>query len=226
MRKTIVAALVAFSGIGGAQASDLSMKDEIISPTPAARVWSGPYIGGSIGFGVGRSEGGLIDDDDDGFAIEYNANGAIYGGHAGYNFQRGHMVFGIEAAGNYDRMIGSEDSFLRFESELDWSATLVARLGYASGNTLFYAFGGGAWADLTFEVASGFLGGGVGLEATDTVAGWTAGLGIEHALNDRLSVRVEYSHVDLGNGSFFDSTAEMDMKFDAFKIGVSYRFSR
>jgi outer membrane immunogenic protein len=123
-------------------------------------------------------------------------------------------------------MLGSEDSIFRFESALDWSATAVARLGYASGNTLLYAFGGGAWADLTFNISAGLLGSGLEVEATDTVAGWTAGLGVEHALSDRLSVRVEYSHVDLGNGSYFDSSTEMDMKFDAFKIGVSYRFSR
>jgi opacity protein-like surface antigen len=100
MRKTIIAGLVAVSGMGGgAQASDLSMKDDIALPAPPVRVWSGPYIGGSVGFGVGRSEGELTGIDDDlTFPIEFGANGAIYGGHAGYNFQRGPIVFGIEVA--------------------------------------------------------------------------------------------------------------------------------
>jgi opacity protein-like surface antigen len=119
-------------------------------------------------------------------------------------------------------------SAITSERELDWYATAVARLGYASGKTLFYGFGGIAWADVTSSL--NFLGRTV-LEDEESHLGWTAGLGIEHALSDRFSVRVEYSHVDLGEETTSYNIADVvsfdkdvDLKFDAIKIGASYKF--
>jgi hypothetical protein len=56
---------------------------------------------------------------------------------------------------------------------------------------------------------------------------------MEYAFNDRLSVRAEYSHVDLGAesvslGSFSDVlvtnyvSEKIDLNFDVIKLGVNY----
>ena len=90
-----------------------------------------------------------------------------------------------------------------------------------------YGFGGVAWADVTSRVE--FLGQGA-IESEDSHVGWTAGLGIEHALSNNFSVRVEYSHVDLGEGDGIlagldrDISHETEVKFDAIKVGASYKF--
>jgi opacity protein-like surface antigen len=54
---------------------------------------------------------------------------------------------------------------------------------------------GVAWADVDTEIRvlnHPFLSGG------DTQVGWTAGFGVEWALSNRVSARIEYAHIDLG----------------------------
>ena len=229
MRKlTLMVAAAAFVGSAGlAAAADLggSYKDEPIASYGPSYSWAGLYAGASAGFGTGDTQSTV-----EGFSIaDYDVNGAIYGAHLGYNFQRGNFVIGVEAGINGTDLDGSE-SFLGpvlvSERELDWYATAVARLGYASGKTLFYGFGGVAWADVTTRVSSIFLS--ESIESEDTHVGWTAGLGIEHAISDNFSVRVEYSHVDLGKGDGLLTEIgldhEVDLAFDAVKIGASYKF--
>jgi outer membrane immunogenic protein len=237
---TVMAAAAAFIGSASmASAADLggSLKDEPIASYGPAYSWAGLYVGASAGFGTGDTQTSISDITffrpiDGSFEIaNYDLNGAIYGAHIGYNFQRGSIVFGVEAGINGTDMDGSQGlitSAITSERELDWYATAVARLGYASGKTLFYGFGGIAWADVTSSL--NFLGRTV-LEDEESHLGWTAGLGIEHALSDRFSVRVEYSHVDLGEETTSYNIADVvsfdkdvDLKFDAIKIGASYKF--
>ena len=228
MRKlTLMAAAAAFVGSAGfAAAADLggSYKDEPIASYGPSYSWAGLYAGASAGFGTGDTESTV-----EGFSIaDYDVNGAIFGAHLGYNFQRGNFVIGVEAGINGTDMDGSDSILgpvLVSERELDWYATAVARLGYASGKTLFYGFGGVAWADVTTKATILAT---ETFESEDTHVGWTAGLGIEHAIDDRFSVRVEYSHVDLGEGEGLLSEVgldhDVDLKFDAIKIGASYKF--
>jgi outer membrane immunogenic protein len=219
--------------------------------------WSGPYIGASAGFGVGQSENNVTlsedyEGDEKGDSLPFlpsidELSGAVYGVHAGYNFQRDRIVFGVEASLNGTDIDGTSTSpgllgsLIQTETAIDWYATAVARLGIASGKTLFYGFGGVAWAGVDSK-ASGVLGLDIpGASITlnnnsETPIGWTAGLGIEHALGANWTARVEYAHVDLGSTSssasvLFDgeetgivSTHSQDIEFDTIKIGVNYKF--
>ncbi len=122
-------------------------------------------------------------------------NGAIYGVHAGYNFQRGNLVYGLEAGFNGTNMEGSDSCVILFtcERKLDWYATGVGRLGYTTGNTLFYGFGGVAWGKVKTDVS--FLATAVLAATPITLAGpqvpasstrsMTASV---HALNIRMSI--------------------------------------
>jgi outer membrane immunogenic protein len=249
MFKKIIAVLAASVGVcGAANAADLggSLKDDAAPMAAYSPLWAGLYVGGTVGFGTGDTSGKLSFDKPDYpdyptvaaqkmdggfdlsslFSSDYDVNGAIYGAHIGYNFQRGPIVFGVEAAYNGTDMDGSEGIFglVRSERELDWYATLVGRLGYASGKALFYGFGGVAWGTVETTLSSPLFGLSASGE-TDHV-GWTAGVGIEYALDERFSVRVEYSHVDLGDETFSlgGIKDEVDLDFDAIKIGASYRF--
>ncbi len=262
MQKTLVAAFAALMGVGSAQAADLgggyggSLKDAPVVQSYAPS-WAGLYIGGSVGFGVGDTSGKARFDDFDyededvskievrkGYSLvdlvervlqsKYDVNGAVYGVHAGYNVQRGNLVYGLEAGFNGSAIDGASPcvGLLFCERELDWYATGVARLGYASGSTMFYGFGGLAWGNVTTKI--GLLSPGLPfLEGEETHLGWVAGAGLEHAFNDRFSVRIEYSHVDLGeedtklslSGYTLPITDEVDLSFDAVKIGASYKLT-
>lgn len=237
-----------------------SVKDTPAAYDAPATIWGGLYVGGSVGFGVGDTSGSLkfgehdkeepmvevlsLDEGERSagfgdfisslFSSDYDVNGAIYGAHLGYNFQRGNLVYGVELGLNGTDIDGSDRCFSSLfviatcERELAWYATAVARMGYASGNTLFYGFGGVAWGEVKTDIAIDTIFGGVELSGEETHVGWTAGLGIEHALSDRFSVRVEYSHVDLGEEDHsldYGLTSEVDLNFDAIKIGASYKLS-
>jgi outer membrane immunogenic protein len=256
MFRKIIAVLAASVGAcATANAADLggSLKDDPAPMAAYSPIWAGLYVGGSVGFGTGETSGQLKFDKpryedlakvavsesssssemssfdlDRLFSSDYDVNGAIYGAHIGYNFQRGPVVFGVEAAYNGTDIDGNETvgflGLVESERELDWYATLVGRLGYASGNMLFYGFGGVAWGTVETTLSIPLFGASASGESDHM--GWTAGVGIEYALNERFSVRVEYSHVDLGEEEFsLDGIKdEVDLSFDAIKIGASYRF--
>jgi outer membrane immunogenic protein len=259
MFKKIIAVLAASVGVcGAASAADLggSLKDDVAPVAAYSPIWTGLYVGGSVGFGVGDTSGQLKSFEYGGdpktaavarevedrgidfsslFSSDYDVDGAIYGAHIGYNWQRGPVVFGVEAGLNGTDINGQDTvrSILGLidinsERELDWYATLVGRLGYASGNTLFYGFGGVAWATVDTTLSVPLLGFSTSGESDHV--GWTAGVGIEYAMSERFSVRVEYSHVDLGEETAtlgvgdFRIKDDVDLSFDAIKIGASYRF--
>jgi outer membrane immunogenic protein len=230
MHRLIIIGVVAYSGLTvSAQAADLRGED---APAvyESAHIWTGLYAGGSIGYGWGDVShefsatspfGEFFDTDSD------ELSGGIYGAHLGYNFQHGNVLFGAELGINGAAMDGATFSG-SVEHDVDWYATAVARLGYAHGQLLFYGLGGLAWG----KVASVSLGGDAVSGDTDHV-GWTAGAGVEYALSDHLSLRLEYAHVDLGTetlefsgaieGGTFTVRDDIGIEFDVIKIGASYR---
>jgi outer membrane immunogenic protein len=249
MRIAIIAATAALAGMGaagGVHAADLggSLKDT--GAHSYAPNWAGIYVGGSAGFGTGDTSDKIdITDLKDHPKLEgflerllqskYDVNGAIYGLHAGYNVQRDNLVFGVEAGFNGTNLDGASPCVVIgfCQRELNWYGTGVARLGYAAGNNLFYGFGGVAWGDVKTKVGIASPGFTV-INGDESHLGWTAGLGLEHAFNDRFSVRIEYSHVDLGSENtaltYRDRTIkhvsdEVDLSFDAIKIGASYKLT-
>ena len=221
MRKSMRLAAIGFAmagiGLSGAtQAADVyagggSTKDGPVAYGPATS-WAGLYVGASVGYAWGEGEQFSLG------RLETDLDGAVYGAQVGYNFQRDNIVFGVEASFNGADLEGDEfDGDVT--TEVDWYATAVARLGYSAGDFLIYGFGGVAWGDVTVGV--------IGFESEETHVGWTAGVGVERAFSDRLSVRLEYAHVDLGTEDHFKSECddcEGSAEFDVVKVGVNYKF--
>jgi len=253
MYKLIGAAAVALLGLGvSAQAADLhgrSLKDAPAAPVAygPGHSWAGLYVGGSAGYGWGDVTNTLDviqnefeEEGPENFrdSSKSDIDGGIYGAHIGYNWQREHLVVGVEAGINGTDMSATSTVFeentengVGVKTELNWYATAVARLGYAEGSWLLYGFGGVAWGNVDTSTSVFPLGNG----SSDHV-GWTAGLGIEYALSERLSIRAEYSHVDLGEESAslgtttfeegtLTSSNKVDLSFDAVKIGASYKLT-
>jgi outer membrane immunogenic protein len=188
-----------------------STKDAPVAYGPA-RSWAGLYVGASAGYAWGNGEQFTEG------RFETDLDGAVYGAQIGYNFQRDNVVFGVEASFNGANLEGDKFDGL-VSIELDWYATAVARLGYSFGDMLVYGFGGVAWGD----VQLGFI----GFNSEETHVGWTAGLGVERALSDNFSLRLEYAHIDLGTDDHFTSVCdgcEGSAEFDVVKVGVNYKF--
>jgi outer membrane immunogenic protein len=184
--------------------------------------WTGFYIGLNAGLANGQTGAdfgliaGLLNTD-------YEMSGAVYGGQIGYNWQSGNLVLGIEGTYAGSSLQGSTTCILIFECkrEVESVGTVVGRLGVAMDRSLLYAMGGFAWG----KVNSDFSIIGITL-ATDSKdhRGWVAGFGFEHALSNNLSLRLEYSHIDLGSEVHFGA-ADVDVQMDTVRLGVNYKFN-
>jgi len=224
MIKTIAAGCFAVGALMSAQcasAADLSVAPLYKAPPPAmapAYNWSGFYLGINGGGGWGHSNW-------DASATRINTSGGLVGGTAGYNWQLGNAVLGIEGDIDWANLKGTNTSTLcplGCSTSDTWLSTVRGRAGYAFGNVLPYVTGGLAVGDIR-AATPGFVG------ATNTSAGWTAGAGLEVGLTGNWSAKAEYLYVDLGrfncgvncNGLPTDNVSMHD---NVVRAGVNYRF--
>jgi outer membrane immunogenic protein len=111
---------------------------------------------------------------------------------------------------------------------------LRGRVGFAVDRALLYGTGGLAVANVKY---ADHTSDGVPLmnSGDATRAGWTAGGGIEWALNGNWTVKAEYLHVDLGNVSYNNVCSPAGLcatglvldhktREDIARIGINYRF--
>jgi outer membrane immunogenic protein len=238
LKKLLLAGIAGFFATSTALAADIS--------EPAAYDWSGPYVGLQAGYGWDKpgvnldKSPALADIDQD--ARSFNRDGFIGGVFAGYLLQRDSLVFGVEGDIEYADMDGSTKAVQggtielgRLESNIDWLASLRLRTGFAVDRALFYATGGLAigGAELDFSPTPGPFLNMSGESDTATKVGWTLGGGIDYALADNLSLRVEYRYTDLGkldvrasdnvSPAVFEDL-EVKNAFHAVRAGVSWRF--
>jgi outer membrane immunogenic protein len=210
--KSILVATVALAlgaGLVSANAADIQQRS---MPTKAPAYvtpiynWTGPYIGISGGYGFGSSDfsggGGSVDPD-----------GGLFGVTAGYNWQFGQFVTGIEGDISWS---GMSDSSGGFRTENNWLGTVRGRLGYNAGRWMPYVTGGLAVGDIDANV------GGLG-SSRSTEVGWTVGAGIEAQIAGPWTAKVEYLYVDLGDG---DSVGGFrpDFTTNIVRAGLNYRF--
>ena len=171
-------------------------------PTFADR-WSGFYIGLNAGYGFGddpvtqTNSLGFFS-----FAPSIVApQGGLAGGQAGYNYQIGHLVLGVETDGQWSHMDDTRGTIggVADAQSIDWFATARGRIGYAMPSYMIYGTAGAAWAGVHDNIA--FEDGSAAANFSHTLMGWTAGLGIEARLFGRWTGKVEYLHLDLGGMS-------------------------
>ena len=143
------------------------------------------------------------------------------GGTAGYNFQYGQVVFGVEGDFSGANIRGKRRLFelagfvianattnAGCHAKMTWFGTGTARLGLTVDRALIFIKGGGAWAHFDESATANdvlSLGGGAlvvgapgSLTSTrsGTRGGFTFGTGVEYALGSNLSAKVEYDYMD------------------------------
>jgi outer membrane immunogenic protein len=127
-----------------------------------------------------------------------NVIGVTFGAYGGYNKQLNQgIVVGVELDGGWS---GARDYNTIYavtaNHKMPWNFNLTGRLGIlptSSMDTLVYLKAG-----MAVQQQQSWLSGPSGAASADnTKVGWTAGVGIEHKINQRLSARVEgmYSKV-------------------------------
>ena len=205
--------------------ADVAYAADVSAPPAEAFNWSGPYVGAVAGYGWGDKD--VFDTEEPVDSGSYNIDGFLAGIEAGANWQSDRLVLGIEgdiswADINGDGCIDCADNGGDLiATDINFLGTLTGRLGMAWDKSLFYVEGGGAWVDEDHT-----------FEGTDTTSkdrfGWLVGAGMEYAINDRWSAKLEYNYMDFGSYNVRFSTAGEDVTFDqqvqTIKLGVNYRF--
>lgn len=171
--------------------------------------WSGFYIGAHLGGGLQFSDVG----DPFGPSIygdTVRVPGPIAGGQAGYNWQLGRTLLGIEADVSWGDFFGTNTcvAYSGFYvsancvADTDALGTLSGRFGWilgADGGTLIYGKAGGAW--MSGDV-SATTNAGAGTPTTSSRAsrfGWMLGAGAERMLSRQWSVKAEYDYLNFGS---------------------------
>jgi outer membrane immunogenic protein len=181
---------------------------------PVATVydWGGGYIGINGGYAFGQSEWGGDPRDPSGLSStgNFNVNGGLVGGTIGVSGQWGAWVFGVEGDFDWQGLSGSSSAFctnllisptagspaagLSCKTASNWLGTLRARFGYAWDRVLVYGTAGGAGANIETALT------GLPYQSSPEF-GWTVGAGVEVALAEHSTFKVEYLFVDLGNAA-------------------------
>lgn len=191
-------------------AADLPVEPDVF--TPAAPYedttynWSGAYLGAMLGYQWG-------DFDVQGLG-DVEADGYVAGGYAGYNFQSGALVFGVE--GDLAATDLSETSAgTTLESEL--TGSIRGRVGYAFDRILAYGTGGVAFADVTASDGT--------VSDDNWHTGYVVGAGIEAAMTENILARVEYLYTDFGDETYNLTTAtNADLSSHTVRAGIGYKF--
>jgi outer membrane immunogenic protein len=183
--------------------------------------WTGFYVGVNGGYGWGKSE--WTASGTGAGTGNFDVKGGMAGGTIGFNYQTGTWVWGLEGDIDASWMKGSTPcGGVDCETKNSWLGTARGRLGYAGWDRwLPYVTGGAAFGDI--KATPGALG-----SETTTKVGWTAGAGIEYAILNNWSTKLEYLYVDLGKGSCGAATCVVDtdvsFKANIVRLGLNYRF--
>ncbi|QDW38681.1 outer membrane beta-barrel protein [Bradyrhizobium sp. KBS0727] len=256
MKKLISAALgLAALGLAApASAADLAARPYTKAPPPMVAAiydWSGFYIGingggawshkcwdtGPFTFGViavftspGGREGC------------HDASGGVVGGQAGYRWQAGAWVFGLEAQGDWADLTASNTSLIfvpggRFvtgvtnNTKIDAIGVFTGQIGYAWNNVLFYVKGGGMVVNDKFQgTATGI--GTVLDNVSDTRWGGAVGAGLDFGITPNVVLGIDYVHGFMGNRNLtfvsttgaFSRTETIRQDIDMVTARLSYKF--
>ncbi len=201
------AVAVIVAGTTAAQAADLPYRSRApytVNQPLNAYSWAGPYLGATLGY-----EWGSVSNN------PTKPSGIVGGVTAGYNWQSGPIVFGVE--GDISAT-GANDRFSDYKFSNPWFGTARGRLGYAFNNVLLYGTAGLAFGSLELERG--------GLQQSQTSLGWTAGVGAEVGIYQNWTAKIEYLYVDLSKNSYslLPTPTDSALSFGTVRIGVNYHF--
>lgn len=174
----------------------------------AENKFSGIYAGVHAGYVDGDDKGDeRLNGVETGWSNDNSPDSGVIGALVGFNkvFEN-NVLWSLEA--DYEYRDGSDKSPEEFNStpipiysvkaKLKEAATVRARIGYIfnEGQTLAYVTGGYAGAEI--KRTFGFVPASISVADSEWYHGWTLGLGAEHFVSDKLSVKAEYRYADYG----------------------------
>ncbi|WP_299933053.1 outer membrane beta-barrel protein [uncultured Pelagimonas sp.] len=210
-----------------AMAGDLSQVTTDPVPTAPSTDWSGLYGGLTLSKSTGSYFGDFSSAGTHFPAEEGDLDGVGYGLLLGHNWQKGKFVYGAELSLSGQDINGSEscpnDNF-DCNAKIDRLGSLRVRAGMLMGEkSLAFATLGYAAADITASAK------GLGLkgEHTERFTGFVYGIGMEHALNQRYSIRASVLKHDFGSKDLEVlgiAVDDFNADFTTLELGFVMRF--
>jgi outer membrane immunogenic protein len=215
----------------GAQAADLPVAP--MTPTapvvyaPQTYNWSGFYLGGHIG---GAYSGSSWSDPITGTGNDdFSSWGFLGGAQVGANMQFNRLVLGVEGDFSWTnaKNSGRDSIGEALTTSPQWTSTVTGRIGAAFNRLLVYGKGGLALAQDQSTLTDL-----AGNTATDSVlrTGWTVGAGLEYALDDNWSAKIEYDYLGFGSQTMNFTTplesvnSSTSLNVQEIKAGINFRF--
>ncbi len=196
-------------------AADVVM-EEPPAPTAPMEVapvasWAGPYAGVFAGYSFSSTS------DVEGDKLK--TKGFLGGTFVGYNYQMDSVVIGAEADIGYSGVKSSDDNATLATIKSGTDGSLRARLGYVVTPDIFlYGTAGGAGKRVKATD-------GRNLSDSSTTLGWTAGVGTDVKLTDKVFGRVEYRYTDYGSKDFdLSVVTNVSNKENHVQFGVGMKF--
>ncbi|HXT58911.1 MAG TPA: outer membrane protein [Pirellulales bacterium] len=220
MKRFLLASVGVLAMIGMANAADLPRQMYTKAPPIATPYynWTGFYLGINGGGGWGTGNWDSIG--------SHDVSGGLVGGTIGYNWQTGPWVLGLEGDIDWADISGSTSTPACLNGNCStkntWLGTARGRVGYSFDRWMPYITGGAAFGGVQAN-QPGFPG------ADNTQLGWTAGVGVEFAVMNNITAKVEYLHYDLGsfqcglNCNGFPSD-NVSFNADVIRGGLNFRF--
>ena len=220
MQKLFLASIAAVGLFGAsALASDLPTKAPVNKAPIAAPPynWSGFYVGANFGGGWSSGSLNIAGNSPYGGLTEF-----IGGVQAGYNYQAGHLLFGVEgdidwASFNHPTLpvptLGSVNQ--------KWMSTLAGRVGFVDDRWLVFAKLGGGWvqSDATVNLP------GSSWSGSNTNSGWLVGGGVEYGFKAHWTVKLEYDYLAPSNWTSATVPAvQLNRNLQMIKAGINYKF--
>lgn len=170
--------------------------------------WSGFYAGANVGYGWGDVYSGAA------AADILDPQGFIAGGQIGFNLQADGIVYGIEADLQWTDI---SETVAAVTSELEYFGTVRGRVGFAVDQILPYLTAGLAYGHNRVSVP--------GVSDSELHFGWTAGGGVEVALDQNISFKAEYLYTDLGEKTYdIPGPVDAGLRFHTVRAGVNFGF--
>jgi outer membrane immunogenic protein len=203
--------------------------------------WTGAYVGvfGGGGFGnhnINNANGPLGAAN---FTANYSSTGGIAGGEAGYNWQSGNYMVGVEGDLAWSGIRGNDSSQFGAGAfpgvtavdadNLRWVGTLRARGGIAFDRWLLFFTGGYAFGNIQHTNTDPVN----GIDRFNIQAnGLTAGAGFSYAITNNVIGKFEYRYYNFGSdtrtGAPLTPNGQLPYKVDStysvVTVGLDFKF--
>ncbi|HXC17582.1 MAG TPA: outer membrane beta-barrel protein [Holophagaceae bacterium] len=205
----------------------------------APATWSGFKAGLSLGAANYTSTWTDTGFDWFGGSLSYSNRKLVPSVHVGWDIQTGSVVYGAELDHafvsskrdvRYDGGLNPANPSIRIHNELKSVTTLRGRMGVTVGDGLVYATAGLAKASAN-HTWTGTNNSPDNFSTNNDHTGFVYGFGVEHRVNQLLSLRAEYQHTNFPEASAYNSPTatyptvmEVGDNLSTFNFGASFHF--